>query len=103
MKINVEIFDALVFQKILPYKLVFYLLTHEIITIRNLDRNPGILPLKLGVAKVQEESHKIVYFYDLNPVIGEINKLKLKSQNVTRIILKNPDYSEDISNYLKIL
>lgn len=70
---------------------------------KNLETNTGILPLKLGTAKIQEYTHTLIHFYDLNPIILEINKLNSKSENISCLILQNKDYLFDASNYLKIL
>lgn len=75
----------------------------EKITMKNLELNIGILPLKLGSAKIQEYTHTLIHFYDLNPIISEINELHRKSENLSNLILQNNDYSFDVSNYLKIL
>lgn len=65
--------------------------------------NPGIIPFKLGNAKVQEYSYTLINFYDLNPIILEINKLHSKSLNLTQLISNNTQYYQDASNYIKIL
>lgn len=57
----------------------------------------------MGIAKIQKYSHSLIHYYDLNPIILEINKLKLQSENLRVLVDKNPDYSNDSSNYLKIL
>lgn len=75
----------------------------EKITMKNLETNTGLLPLKLGTAKVEEYTHTLIHFYDLNPVLLEINKLNIKSENLSNIILQNKDYLVEVSNYLKIL
>ncbi|XP_074035629.1 uncharacterized protein [Leptinotarsa decemlineata] len=79
------------------------LATQEAITLRNLENNPGLIPVKLGSAKVREFYHSIIHYYDLNPIITEINKLKTKSYNLEYLISKNAEYLKDTSNYLRIL
>lgn len=75
----------------------------EKIAIKKLDNNPGIIPLKLGSARVEKYSHELIHFYDLNPIIEEINKLKNESLILQQLVETNEDYQFEISNYLKIL
>ncbi|KAJ8977561.1 hypothetical protein NQ317_019136, partial [Molorchus minor] len=68
-----------------------------------LENNPGLLPLKIGQAKVQDYTHTFIHYYDLNPVIVEINKLYTQSDNLLIQINSNLNYSQETSNYAKIL
>lgn len=77
--------------------------TPEQIDIRKLDDNPGIIPVKLGTAKIESYAYTLIHYYDLNPIIVEINKLHLKSQNITKIIGTHREYNADTSNFLKLL
>ncbi|KAJ8977117.1 hypothetical protein NQ317_005245 [Molorchus minor] len=69
----------------------------------NHENNPGLLPLKIGQAKVQDYTHTFIHYYDLNPVIVEINKLYTQSDNLLIQINSNLNYSQETSNYAKIL
>ena len=73
------------------------------ITIRKLDDNPGIIPIKLGNAKIKEFTHSLIHYFDLNPIIIEINKLNIKSRNITKTVGAHYEYANDVSNYIKIL
>lgn len=73
------------------------------IKVRNLENNIGLIPFKIGRTKITEFTHSIIYYNDLNPLIIEINKLKIKSGNLTEFVTKNINYWNDTSNYLKIL
>lgn len=73
------------------------------ITIRSLKGNPGIIPLKLGNAKLTEYTHTLIHYYDLNPILIEINKLHFKSENITNSLITHKEYFAESSNYLKIL
>lgn len=73
--------------------------TPEQIDIRKLDDNPGIIPVKLGTAKIESYAYTLIHYYDLNPIIVEINKLHLKSPNLTKIIGTHGEYNADIKNY----
>ncbi|XP_074034581.1 uncharacterized protein [Leptinotarsa decemlineata] len=75
----------------------------ENISKQNLKNNPGLIPLKLGTAKVETHAYSLIRYYDLNPIIVEVNKLKFHSKNVRTLVGSHKDYSWDTSNYLKIL
>lgn len=70
---------------------------------RKINDNPGIIPLNLGTAKVQEFTYTLIHYYDLNPIILEINKLYIKSKNISETIIPNSEYLFETSNYFKIL
>lgn len=73
------------------------------ISLRNLESNPGIIPLKLGTAKITKYTHTLIHYYDLNPIITEINRLQSQSTNLKNLIIEDKYYSIETSNYLKIL
>lgn len=77
--------------------------THEQIVIRKLDDNIGLIPVKLGTAKIIDYSHTLIHYYDLNPIIDEINILRTKSNDITTLLDRHQEYLNDISNYLKLL
>lgn len=77
--------------------------TSQKISIRNLENNPGIIPLKLGTAKITKYTHTLIHYYDLNPIITEISRLQTQSANLKKLIIEDKYYSIDTSNYLKIL
>ncbi|KAJ8979906.1 hypothetical protein NQ317_004900 [Molorchus minor] len=92
---------TILFEKKQRFPLVLGL--QEKILIKNLENNPGLLPLKIGQAKVQDYTHTFIHYYDLNPVIVEINKLYTQSDNLLIQINSNLNYSQETSNYAKIL
>lgn len=59
--------------------------------------------MKLGTAKLQQSSFTLIHYFDLNSLILEINKLNIKSNNLTLLINKNKNYTFDSINYLNIL
>lgn len=70
-----------------------------------MEKNPGILPYQLGVAKVKSRFHTFLHYYDLNPVQTEISNLKDLYENVTEAIktgLSNPYYAQLI-NFDRVL
>ncbi|CAH2018606.1 unnamed protein product, partial [Acanthoscelides obtectus] len=44
---------------------------HGTITLKNLENNLGLIPMKLGTAKITKNCHSILYFYDVNLIITE--------------------------------
>lgn len=73
------------------------------ILLRKLEDNPGLMPVKIGNAKIRDYGYTLIHFYDLNLMIKEINKLHLKSQNITNLISLHKEYFAESVNYLKIL
>lgn len=73
------------------------------IEIKNLVNNPGIYPAKIGTAKLTQYYYKLIHFYDLQPLIEEIDKLKSQSENIKLQISKHTMYLNDSSNYIKVL
>ena len=65
--------------------------------------NPGILPFKIGYAKLTKYTHTLIHYYDLNPIITETNKLYFRSKNITDSLILHKEYFAESSNYLKIL
>ncbi|KAJ8980849.1 hypothetical protein NQ317_008908 [Molorchus minor] len=76
------------------------------VTITNLNKNPGILPYKLGSAKVMSNTHTFIHYFDLYPIKNEINIIKELYVNVTVAINKglsiNP-YFPELSNFDRAL
>lgn len=73
------------------------------ISFSRISDNPGLLPVRLGSAKLEQYAFTLLHFYDINPIILEINKLQIKSNNLTKIVDSNPEYKKDMINYFKIL
>lgn len=59
------------------------------ITITPFKDNAGILPFKLGNAKLTEYTHTLIHYYDLNPILVEINKLHFKAENITSSLIQH--------------
>ncbi len=73
------------------------------IQLEKIADNPGLLPIKLGQAKLEEYSFTLIHFYDLNPILNEVNKLQEKSKNLTDNVNTHAEYKIETSNYIKIL
>lgn len=69
----------------------------------NLGNNIGLLPLKLGRAKLMEYSHNLIHFYDLKTIDSQVKKLKLKTDELGNLTDKNIRYKNETSNYFKVL
>lgn len=58
-----------------------------------MNQNPGLLPYKIGSAKVKSKSHTFIHYLDLQPIHEEIYTLKTEYQNITDST-KNHPFSE---------
>ncbi|CAH2018707.1 unnamed protein product, partial [Acanthoscelides obtectus] len=76
---------------------------HGTITLKNLENNLGLIPMKLGTAKITKNCHSILYFYDVNLIITEVNDLKKKTENVAKLTRKYIEHYKHSANYLNVL
>ncbi|KAJ8983435.1 hypothetical protein NQ317_013197 [Molorchus minor] len=58
------------------------------VEITNLNKNPGILPFKLGNARVKVATHTFLHYYDLIPISNQISILNQQYDDVTKAIEK---------------
>lgn len=68
-----------------------------------MDNNLGLIPLRLGTARIEEYSYKMIHYYDLTSIISEIEKLQRKSRYIIKVVCTNKNYSWDVSNDMKVL
>lgn len=71
----------------------------------NLNSNPGILPYKVGLAKVRSKSHSFLHYFDLEPIKNEIQYIQQIKKNLTTAInvgLSHP-YFIELDNFLRVL
>ncbi|CAH2003047.1 unnamed protein product, partial [Acanthoscelides obtectus] len=73
---------------------------HGTITLKNLENNLGLIPMKLSTAKITKNCHSILYFYDVNLIINEVNDLKKKTDNVAKLSRKYIEHYKHSANYL---
>ncbi|CAH2020264.1 unnamed protein product [Acanthoscelides obtectus] len=59
--------------------------------------------MKLGTAKITKNCHSILYFYDVNLIITEVNDLKKKTENVAKLTRKYIEHYKHSANYLNVL
>lgn len=68
----------------------------------DLTTNPGILPINLGTAKIQNSNHVLIHYFELSPLIDEFEKLLSQHDKIKTMTLADQTYKTEISNYLKI-
>lgn len=76
------------------------------VKIQTLSDQLGLIPIKLGQAKMTYQTYTIIHFHDLNPVIVQMNRLHLKTVNLTMTIDKAKDYKlylKELHNSLALL
>nr|CAI5841906.1 unnamed protein product [Callosobruchus analis] len=61
------------------------------------------MPIKLGTSKITKHEHLILYSFDVNLVISEVDKLKLKTEKVERLVRQNFEHYNHSANYLNML
>nr|CAI5835495.1 unnamed protein product [Callosobruchus analis] len=61
------------------------------------------MPIKLGTSKITKNEHLILYSFDVNLVISEVDKLKLKTEKVERLVRQNFEHYNHSANYLNML
>lgn len=67
--------------------------------------NPGILPHKLGLAKVKSKTHSFIHYIDLGPIKEEIQSLHEINKTLSSAIsigLSHP-YHVELENFIKAL
>ena len=70
----------------------FSLAQAQEVLIQDLRDNPGILPVKLGQAKIQTSTHDFIHFLDLQPIAQEIILLESQYEDVTKAIQEGLSY-----------
>ncbi|KAJ8974195.1 hypothetical protein NQ317_011340 [Molorchus minor] len=56
------------------------------IKITDLAKNPGILPFKLGIARIRTSTHTFLHYLDLEPIENEIFAIETQYDQVTKAI-----------------
>lgn len=60
--------------------------------------------MKLGTAKIAKETHKLIHYYDLRPIVTEFDKLRKHEQTLTQnFIDTSKTYPNELATHLKIL
>lgn len=73
---------------------------------KELKDNPGVLPLKLGDAKVVKTTHIMLHYCDLTLIANEMNSLYTRSVNITDTVNNmKPEkpYLNELTNFMKIM
>lgn len=63
----------------------------------------GILPIKLGPAKLEKTTHTFVHYYNLEPLFQQYDNLNEQYNNLQIIISNNSHYVNESRNYVKII
>lgn len=71
--------------------------------IKNITFNPGLLPINLGAAKLQQSSHTFVHYYDIEPIESEFNNLNQQHEKLTRMVSSELSYTTEMGNYDKVV
>nr|CAI5837368.1 unnamed protein product [Callosobruchus analis] len=61
------------------------------------------MPIKLGTSKITKNEHLILYSFDVNLVISEVDKLKFKTEKIERLVRQNFEHYNHSANYLNML
>lgn len=68
-----------------------------------MTNNPGILPIKLGQAKLQSSTHTFIHYFDTSKLLDEYYKLKGRVDSMKSITDNSSIYQQELDNYYKIL
>lgn len=71
--------------------------------IRNLTVNSGIVPINLGAARLQNGTHTVIHYYDIQPIIEEVRELQNQYNHLTLTLANNTFFKRDLDNYNKII
>ncbi|XP_074034382.1 uncharacterized protein [Leptinotarsa decemlineata] len=66
--------------------ILLHLTRGQEIEIQNLKTNPGLLPLKMGQAKIKTSTHDFIHYYDLQPIHEEIFAIESQYDAVSTAI-----------------
>lgn len=73
------------------------------IDVINLERNIGILPVKMGTVKLKEYSHNLIHYYDLKILDNEVKKLEIKTNEIKDLLNQNYQNINETSNHFKVI
>jgi len=71
--------------------------------IRNVSSNSGVLPIKLGQARIQESEHTLVHYFKMKELEIEFQRINTQYFNLLRKIETINISQKDISNYIRII
>ncbi|XP_044745345.1 uncharacterized protein LOC123307193 [Coccinella septempunctata] len=72
------------------WMLLVHLVAAQEIEIMNLRENPGILPIYLGQATIKAKFHDFIHYYDIKPILEELNYLQNQYLAVKDVLLNQP-------------
>ena len=83
--------------------LILLYLVEADLQFKSLEKNPGLLPVQLGPAKVEQYSHKIIHYYELSSILDSLNKLDFYTNSIKDKIKDKPYYNHELKNHLLII
>lgn len=63
----------------------------------------GILPIKLGQAKLEKTTHTFIHYYKLEPLFQQYNTLNEQYENFRTVMSSNSHYVNESKNFEKII
>jgi len=72
------------------------------VTQKDISNNPGILPIKLGNAKLQTSSHNFLHFFNVEPLFNEIKELTKHYEEIKNTVI-DPYYQQTLNNHFRII
>lgn len=65
--------------------------------------NPGVLPIELGEARLQRDTHTIVHYYNITPILEELKDLQGQHYRLKEAINSRPTIKREVENYNNII
>lgn len=69
---------------------------------KDVTRNPGILPIKMGNAKLTSTEHTFIHYYKTDGLVKEFYKLKIKNEQLIKKLSENVNIISELDEYIKI-
>lgn len=69
----------------------------------NITNGPGILPIRLGNARLQKSEHTLVHYFDLDLIKTEYDRLNNYFQLAVDYTHRDKDLAYELVNYGKII
>lgn len=70
---------------------------------KDITHNPGLLPVNLGAAKLQQSSHTFIHYYDVSPLDAEFQDLNDQHKELARVVSIENSYTTELANYDKVI
>lgn len=70
---------------------------------KDISSNPGILPIRLGTAKIITTDHTLIHYYKIDGLIREFDKLKLKNVQLFRKLSEDEKILRELDEYSRVI